>query len=546
MQDPFADIPNVGASSGADPFADIPTKGNKQKQDIQDMLMDYMKQSASTFENTALGAGDAVNNLLRGTSNMVMPKSMQVPMMHSGSGTGYGLGTALGDIAGFAGGGEGLGAVRGASEAIPYLGKIAEALGGQGASGVARRAVGSGTYGAIQNPDDRLKGFNQGAELSGALDMVPGALKGVSSISKVIRPQEYAKQILDTLGSGQSLESNAKSLAQSIQNSFKKQVGIGNDLYNPVFSSLGDSKLGSSIEVAGKNPKDTKLIPPGKYGGIDQKILDSYDYKIGDLHDSYAKSPILQNAHDLQSQLGTTVRQLQKTDLKSNLSIADRKKMQGYQLAQDALQNDIGSFLKSKNPKLSDQYNTATQYWRENVVPYVENPFIAKIAKGEVENPRNISTIFKNPEEGIGKIVDDLGDSGKNSILYAELGKLGKKLNPDQLLEASKGLDAKGLSSYVTPELSSQINTLKNRIGYRDLTQKGTGLLTGAALSHGLGAPALFDTLAGLGAAAASPSAMRFIQSKVPIDTVSAISKALAKLYKGGSKATIATLLGGQ
>lgn len=489
------------------------------------------------FTQGVLGAGDALQNTMADVANLL--PGVNAPLAHTGSGTAYDVGRFAGNTAAFMGGGEGLEAARAAAEGIPMAGKLAEALGQSGfGSGLAKRALGASAYGAVTNPNDRLLGAGEGALFSGAADLVPGAASLGGKIFNAIRPQQYAEQIMSGLGGGQTLEGNAQSLAKDIQNAFMQRKAEGNALYNPIFSSLGDTPLYPAISAQ-----------DGQYAPVANELIQngSYERNLQKLHNNFISNPTLNNAHALQSQLGTSIRKLQSADAKGNLDIANRSAMQGYQDAQGALKSDINNFLNTQSPNLANQYNLANSNWAQNVVPYIENPKIAQISKGDVTNPRNISTLFKNPEPETQKVVDDLGQPGINKILYSELGKTQANLTPDSLSKAFSTLDNKGLGAYVTPDLEQQMDILGRRTKMRNIAQMGVGGLLGASSMHSLGAvlPSV-EIGAGLLSGLSSPYLIRGLRQKFPTEQMSnAIANGARASYSPLTKALLANIIPG-
>lgn len=356
--------------------------------------------------------------------------------------------------------------LQGAAQFAPYMLMPGGAL-AQGAA-----------FGATQSQNP-VTGALTGATVGKLGEVAPSAIaaipSGIGKLTSAIQPQKYAKQILNTLGGGNTLEGNAQSLAQDIKGAFNNRVQQGQALYQPVFDTLGDQPIYQGANQAA-------------YNSLDDGIINSYDRNLTKLHQQFTENPTLQNAHNLQSQFGTAIRKLQSTDAKGNLSVADRNTMQGYQEAQNALRGDMNDFLNNQNPQLANQYNLATANWAQNVTPYLENPKIAQIAKGEMTNPNNISNLFKSPEPELQQIVDDIGPSANHKILFSELGKTQANLTPEGLLKASNQLDNKGLASYMTPQLSDALEQLNSKINNRDLTQTALGGVVGAHLFGPFGA----------------------------------------------------------
>lgn len=315
-----------------------------------------------------------------------------------------------------------------------------------------------------------------GAMGGAALSLMPGAAHAISPLAKTalnsIRPQAAMNDILQNLGNGQSLEGNAQSLAQSLKAAYEKNASAGNELYDPIMKPYGQNSI-----------YENALPENSAYKALDKDVLSS-DTRLKKLNQQFSDNPTLDNAHTLQSQLGTAIRKLETNDAKGTLSIADRNTLYGYQDAQNAVKKDMMSFLNSKDPALANQYQAASANWAQNVVPYTETPKLAQIVKGDIVNPTpaQIQSIFKNPEPEIQKVVSDMGPKANAQILYNHLGKT-NYLKPEDLVKAAQNLDKQGLGSYVTPELDEQLNTLSNRIRNRNYAVKGGGA---AAVSAGI------------------------------------------------------------
>jgi hypothetical protein len=498
----------------------------------QPSLVNKIAQSPTV--QFTLGAGDAIRNTMADALNLL--PGVNISPVQTGNGTAYGIGKFAGNAGAFLGGGDILDAARAEAEALPAIGQAAQALGGSdfGAT-LARRALGSAGYGAITNPQDRGAGALEGAALSGASDVIPKAVGTLPSLTSFLRPQQYANSILNEMGGGQSLENNAKSLAQDIQNAYQARKGESNDLYNPIFSNLGSRSIYDGLS--------------GNYSNLDPKIINSFDDKISGLHDDFTQNPTLNNAHALQSQLGTAIRKLQSSDARGNLSVADRNVLYRYQNARNALNGDIDNFLNTTSPQLASQYNLANQHYLDNVVPYIENSKIASIAKGDNTNPRNITSIFKNPGDNTQKIVNDLGEAGNNKILYSVLGKPQNYSNAQNLQKAATQLDNQGLASYVTPKMSQQFDTLTNRIKNRNIAQMGAGALLGGSIAHSLSGAMPLVELAGAGISGlSSPYVAQALRNRYPIAQIGANMKNLASnVYPHLQNTLISNLIkGGQ
>jgi hypothetical protein len=399
------------------------------------------------------------------------------------------IGAGFQDIASFLGAGELGGAALGAARAVPALGRAAAAL-----RGPAGRIAGTAAFGVATDPE-RLRGLRTGLEFGAAGEAIPAVAGAVRRLT----PQFITDSVMNYLKGGrESLEENAKSLATDIRNAFKRKKEEAAALYNPLFEKVGKDELS-----------------PTSYTKMDQDIFNSYLPDMKTLHNKFIENPTLENAHDLQSQLGFEVRKLENQPTKS---IADTRDMQNWRQGRNGLRNDVGTFLRTKDVtgNLDRQYDEATAFFRDNVAPYKSNTALSKIASGITTTPRNINTIFKFPEEDIQRIAEDIGDEGKKKILFSELGKK-PKITPEQLSSEIDKLEGKGLASYITPTLQEQVNKLSPRLealkGARSAARLA-GLLGGALAGRPFGGFGEFA--GGLAGGLLSPFVLRSLARAIP------------------------------
>lgn len=327
----------------------------------------------------------------------------------------------------------------------------------------------------VQNPglaDNLTQGaFHYAPAAIGGLD---GAINVGKAAASLIRPQPVMDSIIQNLGQGQSLEGNAQALANGLKTAYQNSVAQGKALYDPVTQAYGNTPIYANTDV-----------PNGAYQALDSNILGS-DRRLNSLNQQFTQSPTFNNAHILQSQLGSAVRKLQANDAKGTLSVADRGTMQDYQDARDALQTDMGSFLNSQNPAAANQYQGASANWAQNVAPFTENPRISQLAKGDITNPNltKLHNVFANPEPEMQKVISQMPSNTPNQILFNKLGQTANG-KPNNLLNAYQNLDKQGIGSYVTPDLQQQFEKLGSTISNKNrVINTGLG---GAAASGAYG-----------------------------------------------------------
>lgn len=223
----------------------------------------------SPFINALLGFGDSYSNLMRGSLDLL--PGVNIPTSKTGSGKAYDYGGYAGDVASFVTGGAELDALRAAAAAkkLGYLSKGAKALEGGGASGVARRALGSGLYAAAKNPSSQPQSAVVGGLTSAALDAAFGGL------SKLVPSSIFKGNI-----SPEELKANL-SAAQGTN------TPLGDVLGSPTLKKIYDNVI-SNIPLSGT---DQKLASVGL--NLKQKGEDISNKYLGDTDESEIKNKIL-------------------------------------------------------------------------------------------------------------------------------------------------------------------------------------------------------------------------------------------------------------
>lgn len=154
-----------------------------------------MNHQHNPLFNFLAGAGGALQNSLAN-----LPYS-PVPAAPEAQGLSGQLGDVAGNLLGFLGGGEVLNTARAASESLPLIGRLAKTLSGEGSRGIARRLSGTALGGALEDPNDRLQGAENGALLAGAGESIPLALKGIHHAAEFINPQHFTNKLATSIKS---------------------------------------------------------------------------------------------------------------------------------------------------------------------------------------------------------------------------------------------------------------------------------------------------------------------------------------------------------
>ena len=405
------------SESGVDLFHALGIKPPTPQEVQNNSTSNMLNKISSSALNFAAGTADAFDNLFIDTANLV--PGINIPRRNSGSGTAYDVGNVIGNIGGFFGGGEAAEALRAGVETIPYVGKGAEYLGREGL-GAIKRALGAAGYGAIETPENRGKGALEGVVSSGLTEIPGVALRAVS-------PKKYM-----------------------------------NAMYEKISESLGKAKE-QSRELYGSLMRDAGDIPVRVNDDSLKKEVFFNKKNLKQLFNEFEKDPTVNNAHRLQSQLGSEARSLKTIDVATH----DRKN--AYEEAREALLSGITQALGGSGSEYAQKYADAMQHYRNTVVPYD----MTHEAINHITQP--------TPE----KIVRELEKITKHeSYPNFKIGENRVPLVPEDIMTLHKGLN--------------------RRIAGRNIAQMGTGALTGGIGGAHLAVP--FATEAGALLGGAAPS----------------------------------------
>jgi len=160
---------------------------------------------------------------------------------------------------------------------------------------------------------------------------------------------------------------------------------------------------------------------------------------------------------------------------------------------------DQDDFFKTLSPDKQNLYKDFRIKWARDVEKY--NKASSKVAKSKVirnlsegnfeeVSSKDIENAFKNPGTKTQRILEDIGKSGINNIVYNSLLGLPKG-DANALAKAIiNARNTKGLSKYFTKEHEDFANNLLKRSKYKKSAQwmggiLGTGILAGAGLKLG-------------------------------------------------------------
>lgn len=468
--------------------------------------------SPDPVTNTVFGATDALHNQAANLAN-ILP-GVNIPMAKHGQGTAYNIGDFVGNAMGYTGAGEALGGIKGL-----------ELLGGSSPMGaVARRVLGGAAYGATQSPGERGIGALEGAGGAALGEAIPAV---ASNVIKAFQPQKHLDALLEKISGGKTLQENVKLLAKSLISANKGAVSKAGELYDTLIehSPIRNSSIYRTVNPSGYHSYLEKEIP----------LVEGATGDLGKINDEFKRNTSLKNAHEFQSQLGVEAAKVPGNDM------AAGNKKEYYKAKRKEVREDIINALDRHEPGLGAKYEEATNEYKAHVVPYKENKLIQKIVSSRVVNPYNIASVFKNPEPGIEKILSDLGDEGKDRILYAATNKQKGQINPEKFLKVVEDLTNKGIE--LSPDTGALVKQLENKTRNRDLFHRATTMLMASQIGRALGVPAGAEVGGLLGALKGTDIVQGLEPYSRPILN-SALPNALKKSYRPIYQSILANTVG--
>lgn len=395
--DPYAQY------AAKDPYAQYAQKPKQQPQIPQQQEQGLLEQVASSWPvNATLGAGDAIRNLLSLGYTKNSP---------SGSGQAYEAGKILGDVGGFIGGGEVLDLGRGALEAAPYVGRAAQYLGKEGIPALVKRLSGSSLFGAAQEPEDRIKGAQEGFKAGLIGEAIGAPFRTIGGIAELANP----------------LKKSSK-LAGQIRSGYQEAQKAQKDAYAPVTEKYGDYFL---------TPK------PKEYLGYTQDQIKYFTPEVKKVYGDFLNEPTFDNLHKLQSQMGRDASRIGNTPAKINTA-------QTLTAARDSANEKLSGFLKN-DPEMYAKYEQGRQISRDRVFPYHANPTLKKISEGMITNPtpEQLSSAITKGAQKINRMEQGVPVSAipGEHLLNKTLTQIERRLHGADILKSSLPFGIAALSS---------------------------------------------------------------------------------------------------
>lgn len=358
-------------------------------------------QIYNALKNIPLSAGHELGNIWGDVLHYAGPKGAEEQWRSLlGTGPSPGVGTTLGKIGG---------------DVLGYLGPR-ELAAGAALPAMMQRLAAQAGYGALTTPESPSMGATTGLGLGALGEVAPSMLRGIGKAAEFMNPVQFTKN-----------------LAGNIKQNYQKASDLASSFYEPIRQRFGTNNIYAGAKEGESAYKD--------FAKDKESIKDYFDSDLKKMHKNFMADPNFETAHKLQSQMGTAI-----GEMKGAKDYATRNAVKHLQEGRSLLRNDMLSFLNKTDPEAAQRYQTGTDIYREQVVPYRSNKTINNIVEGRGENvePNQLLKALKNVKEN--------KTAPQNHYLQNALVDLSKKSNKGKLAEfAASTAGGAGLGEFMAP-----------------------------------------------------------------------------------------------
>lgn len=287
----------------------------------------------------------------------------------------------------------------------------------------------------------------------------------------VVMPNRLSKNILNELGGGQSLEEHGKQLASNIKESHAYQKSRISNRYDNFFE---ENKLGNQDIY----PQEIKYTKEGrvKVGDELTRSMPQFPSGLGSPEyqnalEKFKANPSVRNGHELQSQLASEERLLQRQyDTARAKGETVREISENLELTKKSRQKLLDKMHEKMGEEAAAKYKNITADFLNNQVPYYGSTNLREIINGKLTNPsrNNFNAIFQNPEKDINTILDHMGPGSRDAVLFQKLGIQPSDAIATKLVNRSRIAGESGFESYPSERAAKNIKRVKLVESIRD------------------------------------------------------------------------------
>lgn len=370
--------------------------------------------------------------------------------------------------------------VQAAGTAIPYT-EAGGALGELGGSGIGNAfnmqnlenmarigrnigiGVGGGTGAAISSPNHPVLNFLGGALPIGAIasKVFPAPAEQAFEES-FVDPEKIAQDVHGGMLGNYNPTQTMKDLASELKSNYESIKGDRQNDYNEIFDS--PTKEENYFTGEPFKAKDLDLREGNYFNNNDDYNFE--DKNLQKLHKEFINSPDIDNAHQLQSELGSEIGYLKRQKDNGLLDSAGKNKLEDYANMRKSLLDDISSRLEESNPDLAGKYAEATKNWATDVIPYHADKDLRAIVQGKntSPDPTTVARIFGYPESSMQTVADNLSDAGRQNIVKSGMGVNRYQNTAKDLIRGHNNLMSKGLDQYLNPQDEQSLLNVRNNV----------------------------------------------------------------------------------
>ncbi len=149
-------------------------------------------------------------------------------------------------------------------------------------------------------------------------------------------------------------------------------------------------------------------------------------------------------------------------------TMEENRQLQSIKDVRDSLKDHLYNFLDKSGQGLSDAYKSASDVYRDNVIPYISSKKLRDIIKGGRTLVKNIHQVFESPHDivdrvgnvktgPINKIIEDLPEESLGKILFRKIGGTANKGDLEKLSKKIATAENTGYGRYVSDDLKQKL-----------------------------------------------------------------------------------------
>jgi hypothetical protein len=365
----------------------------------------------------------------------------------------------------------------------------------------------------MQNPEapesqiteNLLKGGEYAAPVAGLAHLGMAGAQQIPALAKLgerigSSAVDEGKNLIQNLLGNTKIDKAHQPVLDELRKNYSSTVKNSNENYG-LLKKLAKERgyYGQSSLERAMGQKNAKSIEAqSSLNDIDK--LPIKDDPLEDFVKKFKEMPSFENAHNMQSRLGSEGRYLLTSPDKIQKSLGAKY----LNIRKDFVNDILDSFKKNKDSDLAQGYRNATSWHKQNVVPYEKNRSINQVVtKRDLEevNPENIHNTLTKDDESVKRVVQDLSPQSKNLMIAKKLSPAieqsetqGMNVDPQKLMQQLSKINTGKFNKLLSPENRDLIRNLEEQLQfdrkYKEPAKKGLkyagGLGLGAAGLGGL------------------------------------------------------------